>query len=312
MLFYILVGYILLQFIWWEVLLVKQTRDIYKEKQRVSALNLSSAAELEQTLIQIKETEQKKIYMIVGEGTVFLILLTFGILKVYQTYKKERELAALQKNFMLSITHELKSPIASVRLGLETLKNRKLDEQVQNRLYTNAIADTDRLHALVEKILLAAQIENQRDYLVKSRQNISQLLSAIIANYHSVNGFTIENKIDREIYHNFDPLALESIVTNLIDNAIKYAKEEQSVSVELIKKEKGFTLKVSDKGIGIPDDKKNLIFEKFVRLGEEETRKTKGTGLGLYIVKRLTDDHQGTIKVADRPGGGTVFELNFR
>src|SRR5687768_3822345 len=118
----VLFGYVLLQFLWWEILLVRQNSAIINEKQKLAALASTDAATLENEIARLQKKKRAQTYMIVGEGTVFLLLLLFGLHKIRQAHEKELALNRQQKNFFLSITHELKTPIAATRLQLQTLQ----------------------------------------------------------------------------------------------------------------------------------------------------------------------------------------------
>src|ERR1035437_148229 len=174
LLFYILVAYVLIQFIWWSYLMIEQNNEIYQLKSEINLLHHEDP----QLVIEQGNELEKKLHhrwvMIAGEGLVFMILLSIAFIRVRNTFRKEAELAAQQKNFMLSITHELKSPIASSKLQLETLLKRDLEKEKQKELLSNAISDTERLNKLVADILLASKIENSVYELHKENVNLSE------------------------------------------------------------------------------------------------------------------------------------------
>lgn len=260
-------------------------------------------------LIQSKILDQKlrsRIWMVLGEGSVFFILLAIGVWQTLQSFKKEVSLARQQKNFLLAVTHELKSPIASVKLYLQTLQKRELDREKQNEIVAKAIADTDRLGSLVENLLLATKIDRS-DYMLHFEElNLSDLVAQIIAT-HPENK-RLKTEIQQGIKMQADKLAFTSIVVNLLENALKYS--EQTVTVKL-QNDKNILLSVIDSGAGIADDEKQKVFEKFYRIGNEDTRKSKGTGLGLYIVKNLVERHNGTIHIRNNQPTGSIFEIEF-
>ena len=311
-LFYILVAYIIFQFIWWEILLVKQTREIHSEQQKLTELASTNETILKQNIAELNKQENKRIYMVVGEGTVFLIFITLGILKVYRTYKRDTELAIQQRNFLLSITHELKSPIASAKLQLQTLQKRELERETQQQLISNALHDTERLNNLVENILMSAQLEVKDDLLHKENLNVSQLINEIVQNHVPKKILSrVVSHIQPDINIMADKIAFPSILINLIENAAKYSSEIDQIIISLSRKNQEIILSVADSGIGISDEEKNKVFEKFYRIGNEETRNTKGTGLGLFIVKRLVDQHNGKISIQNNQPNGTVFVISF-
>lgn len=301
--FYILVTYIFLQFGWWAYLMLDLNASNTHLKTEVTLLKSNSVEETHSTEVKLNNDLNKKRIMVIGEGTVFLILLSLGIIKVLNTFKKDAELAQQQNNFLLSITHELKSPMASNRLQLETLLIRDLDKDKQKQILKSAIEDIDRLNALVDNILLAAQLDQSKFELSKEKINVSELLFTILRNKN------IRSEIEKDVLANLDKIYFTSIVLNLVENAFKYSPENSEVKIELKKQDQGISLSVADQGIGIPASERQNIFEKFYRIGKEDTRKTKGTGLGLYIVKSLVDQHNGSIRVKGNTPKGSVFEL---
>jgi signal transduction histidine kinase len=251
-------------------------------------------------------------FMIVTEGGVFILLLLLGLLRVRKLFMREMELAAQQRNFLLSITHELKSPLATVKLSLQTLTKRKLEPEQTEKLIGNSLQDLDRLESLVDNILFAAKIEREEPGLAVDEINISEIVRSV-ADRFAVNkkGITIREEIKNDIYLNTDTLGFTSVVINLVENAIKYSPEETEVQVVLQEDEGHVFMIVADNGIGISETDKTKVFTKFYRVGSEDTRKTKGTGLGLYIVKRFMEIYKGDISLKDNSPRGTVFTLRF-
>ena len=167
-LFYALVAYIVMQFVWWEVLLARQSKQLAEEQKKIVALNISDKTILDQNFALIDKKKTHQLWMHLGEGTVFLILLSLGVLKIYNTRKRENELILLQNNFLLSVTHELKSPLASVKLQLQTMRKHKLDEATQNSLLQKALTDNERLLRMIDNILLASNAEDKSNIDRKS------------------------------------------------------------------------------------------------------------------------------------------------
>src|SRR6201987_457488 len=179
-LFYALVAYVVVQFLWWEVLLTSQTGQLAEEQKNISALHFSNKNLLEENFKQIESKKNHQLWMHVGEGTVFLILVSLGVLKIYNTRKKENELARLQKNFLLSIIHELKSPLASVKLQLQTLQKHNLDETVKNKLLQKALAANERLLRMIDNVLLASKAENENNVLRLEKINLQEALVKLV------------------------------------------------------------------------------------------------------------------------------------
>ncbi|MBA3704763.1 MAG: HAMP domain-containing histidine kinase [Bacteroidetes bacterium] len=311
--FYVLVTYVILQFVWWTYLMVNLNNEIYYLK---TELNLLKGASLDEIVLKGNELQEKlhnRWIMIAGESSVFVALLLFGIFQIRKTFKKDAELAQQQKNFLLSVTHELKSPIASAKLQLQTLEKRDLDRDKQKEIIANAISDTDRLNKLVSTILLAAQIENSIYSTNKEESDLSDYIIRIMN--QTMESFNYKQKIvlaiEPKIFMNMDKVNFQSIILNIFENAVKYSSEDSTITVDLKKQNNKIIFRISDEGVGIPEDKKRAVFQKFYRIGNEETRNTKGTGLGLYIVNYLVEQHSGIVSVKDNSPKGSIFEITF-
>jgi signal transduction histidine kinase len=310
----ILFGYILLQFLWWEILLVKQNDKIIGEKQKLIELSSTDEVKLKQDLAILHHKKKMQTVMIVSEGTVFLLLLLFGVYKIKQALDKETYLNNQQKNFFLSVTHELKTPIAATKLQLQTLRKQKLDEATQQQLISNALLETERLNMLIDNILLASRLENGDFIFHLAEVDLSELVLSILQRYYKaeIASGALRLNLQENLKMKADANAFPSIVINLVDNALKYSTGEKNILVELKETEnKKLILKVSDTGCGISHEDKPRIFTKFFRAGNEETRSSKGTGLGLYIVNYIISQHHGKIGVKDNLPKGSIFEIEF-
>ncbi len=253
--------------------------------------------------------------MILGEGSMFILIFIVGAISLHKSIKKERRLHSQKKNFLLSVTHELKSPLASIKLLLQTIQKRELNKQQINDFIGKALLDIERLDDMVENMLLASKIENQSYTFPKAQFNLSALVDNVVnrlqLNKCDLNEQLINAEIEPKIEMTGDKFALTSVITNLIENAIKYSGPCEVVDVKLYNKEGKIYFEVADHGIGISDAEKDRIFDRFYRVGSEETRNTKGTGLGLYIVKEVLNRHDASIKVKDNDPVGSVFEVVF-
>jgi len=316
--FSILVIYILLQFGWWSYLLIDLTNEVYENRIENSHLKnadpVTSKAE-EQTLV--KKLHQRR-WMVVGEGLVFLLLLGWVSYRTFRSFRKEVELARMQKNFLLSVTHEFKSPLAAIKLYLQTIGKHDLDKERQLSFINKAIEDTERLDALVENTLLANMIDYKGYAFNKSAVNLSALLRLSVQKFNSLPDFQhkLMGEIEDSISLNGDKLALTLVINNLIENAAKYSPAGSQIKIHLAKSSQkipsSIVLMISDEGQGIPKKEKQKIFQKFYRIGNEETRKTKGTGLGLYLVKYIVENHDGVISVEDKHPHGAIFKIEFK
>ncbi len=178
----------------------------------------------------------------------------------------------------------------------------------------NSLNDIDRLQDLVENLLLSAQLDGKKYELQFFETNLTELINEVVRNFANPRGLSSRMVLNLEdqIIAWVDPTAIEMIVNNLLTNAFKYSGGTSLIFIDL-RQNKGETiLRIADQGPGIPDEDKKDLFTKFFRVGDENTRKTKGTGLGLFIVKNLVDLHKADISVMDNQPNGTIFEIRFK
>lgn len=279
---------------------------------RVSLLQKESA-NYNSVYQKLSEEKQRKTSQYIGEGSTFLLLILIGALFVYRATRKQLKLSKQQQNFMMAVTHELKTPIAVINLNLETLQKRRLDEEKQQRLINATLQEADRLNALTTNILVTSQLESGNYQPEKETTNLSELTEETVADFSNrYQNRIIEKKISENIYVTGEKLLMQLLISNLLDNALKYSPKDKAVCIELNKDQKGICLKFIDEGSGVGDEEKKKIFGKFYRGGNEATRKTKGTGLGLYLCKRIADSHKAKIKVIDNQPAGSIFTVEFK
>lgn len=289
--FNILVTYVLVQLVWWGYLIIALMHTVYGES----------------------DTFSSKLRMIIGEGIVFLVLLGIGIVITRKTFRKELWMNQQQRNFLLSITHELKTPLASTRLVLETLEQRELPVEKRKELLRQAMQENQRLTDLIENILLSARLDQPTFHVHAERKNLSELVEDLVHRIGSSVGqyHDVQHDIEGGLYVNMDATLISSVLANLIENAIKYSDKGKSIRVRLHATGQRALLEVSDEGKGIPDAEKAKIFDKFYRGGNEEVRTVKGTGLGLYLSKEICERHGFTLAVKDHAPQGSVFEVSM-
>lgn len=313
--FYLVIGYVLLAGGWWSYLLYIKNEDAQNAQKELFWYIMKEQgfedkqAYLESaTYTKIEEKYSRQRWMIMGEGLVLLIFTVFGIWKVAKSRQQEVLLAEQQRNFLLSITHELKSPIAAIKLILQTFERKKLTEKQTDLLTKNALKDTERLHQLVNDLLLAARVDGGYQYSFEEVDLIEIVAYCIqLAQPKYAGEILLETDEEFICIQRGDRSTLTSIVTNIIENAIKYAKKTPIIKITLNTNKDNAVLQVIDTGIGISKTDKERVFEKFYRVGSEETRLTKGTGLGLYIVKQVVTAHKGTVRIKDNSPKGTIF-----
>jgi two-component system, OmpR family, phosphate regulon sensor histidine kinase PhoR len=263
-------------------------------------------------LLERKHDRTMRMYIL--EGLVMMGLLFWGIIWIYRNLQNKLKLKRQQSNFLLSITHELKTPLSSIKLYLETLQKRTLNKEQSSTIINNSLGDVERLRDLVDNVLLAAQLDIHKYELFLQETNVSELVTKTVNRFVAPRSLNerVNLEIEKDVYLETDEGALEMVVSNLLSNAIKYSPTNGSVTITLKSGENQVILSVSDEGLGISQEDKEMIFSKFYRTGDEQTRKTKGTGLGLFIVKNLMILLKGEVKVKDRPENGTIFELIFK
>ncbi|MBB6110962.1 sensor histidine kinase [Mucilaginibacter lappiensis] len=279
------------------------------------ALIIYAVSELVWWGYMLMKLQPQRIGMILGEGSMFILILVVGAYSLHASINKERKLQEQKRNFLLSVTHELKSPLASIKILLQTIQKRSLTKEQVLDFVSKSLLDVERLDDMVENMLLASKIDNRSYTFPKNSFNLSVLVDSIVNRLQitkcDCNQQIIDAEIEPKIEITGDKFALTSVVTNLIENAVKYSSPCSAVAVKLFSKDDKVYLEVADQGIGIADNEKTRIFDKFYRVGSEDTRNTKGTGLGLYIVKEVLDKHQASIKVRDNRPAGSVFEVVF-
>lgn len=263
----------------------------------------------------IDKKYNRKFWMYTLEGLVMMSLVFWGIIWIYRSLQSRLNLKKQQSNFLLSVTHELKTPLASIKLYLETLLKRpNLEKQQAEGMIKNSLGDVERLRSLVDNLLMAAQLDNHRFNLVFTEVNLSELLRQTAEKYmlprNLQDRFVLD--IQPDIIAKVDVFAMEMIINNLLSNAFKYSPADKPVSIRLSHEAQQIKICIADEGQGIEaEDKKNL-FHKFYRAEDENVRKSKGTGLGLFIVKNLVNLHGGSIVVTDNVPSGIIFELTFQ
>lgn len=248
-------------------------------------------------------------------GAVLLALMLAGVVTYLLISISEIRLNQRQSNFMASVTHELKSPIASLKLYLQTLVRHNVSEQQQADFCRAMIEDVNRLDALINHLLDAARVEQEPRQDERVEVNVAAVLrncaAAACLRYHVPPERIELNVVPTVVWAR--PLDVEMLFRNLIDNAIKYAGEPPWVAIESRPQGRGRVItRISDNGPGIPADLRRKVFGRFVRVGNELERSKPGTGLGLFIVRILTRRLRGRVSISHRvPPPGTVFEVEL-
>ena len=249
-------------------------------------------------------------------GIVFFNLLIFGL--IVNTTFLIREIRRNEQHdaFINAVTHELKTPVASIRLYLETLKTRDVDAQQRQEFYDIMLADSDRLLKTVEQVLQASRAGEKATELHRTEFDIRELMSDVIQTTllrRYLDESAIRTTFPSEpVEISADREALTTVVSNLLDNAMKYSENELKITVEtFMHNNHTLGIKVQDNGIGMSKETQSRIFEKFYRAHTGNIHNVKGFGLGLSYVKTMVEAHGGEIKVDSILGKGSTFTMEF-
>lgn len=307
--FWFLLAYIMAALVWWFVSLNQQNNEM--AALRLSELN-PAAANYAAQKAAVLDYQRRKHGQYVGEGIIFMLFIWLGALFVYLATRRYLRLGQQQQNFMMAVTHELKTPIAVARLNIETMQRRKLDDAQRERLLQMTLNETERLNDLCDNILLASRFDSGLQSSKQERFSLDRLVNDIVDQYNMrFPERQIECTVQPDISVYGDPFLIRLLLNNLIDNAIKYAPKNTPITVKLWLKNHVAKLQVADLGKGIPAEEKKKVFDKFYRMGNEQTRNAKGTGLGLYLVQRIAQRHDGTVEITDNVPQGSIFTVSF-
>ncbi len=249
-------------------------------------------------------------------GTVAFSLMIVGISIYLVLTIKEVRLNQRQVNFVDSVTHELKSPIASLKLYLETLRMRKLEDERRDHFLDVMDDELQRLDRLINQLLEVGRLDaigHETEAEVLLLDELLRESARAAATHHKVAAADVFDLQVEPLKVRARRIVLEMIFRNLLDNAIKYSGNPPEVRVELRQTDRGKVLvRVTDNGDGVPQELRKKIFRIFYRGGNELERKTKGTGLGLYIVRTLVATLKGKVSVSTRlDASGSVFEVEL-
>ena len=305
--YWIFLTYMVAAFIWWYVSLEKQNDQIAQIKLEQLSVTPGSNKANYQQLLNYQERKRKQF---LGEGITFLFLFLLGAIYVYRSLIKQLRFSNQQQNFMMAVTHELKTPIAVTQLNIETLLKRELSQDQQKTLLNNSLKETQRLDTLCNNILLASQLDF-KDYQQNKQQiDFSEMVNGLVKSFEErFPTRKIITHIQEGVIFFSEPLLMQMLLQNLLDNANKYAPIDTPIEISLNANQRELLLEVKDQGIGIPLAERERVFDKFYRVGNEFTRSAKGTGLGLYLCKKIAQFHQSQLLVSENQPQGTIFSF---
>lgn len=305
-LYWIMLAYIVAALGWWFIELNRQNDTMIKLK---SATEMQTATYTAEELVTEKK---RKTAQYAGEGITFLLLIVLSAFLFFRAVRKQLKVSREQQQFMIAVTHELKTPIAVASLNMETIQKRELEKEQREKLTNNTLEELRRLNGLCNNLLLSSQMESSGYRTTYEPISISQVAEKCVIDFSiRFPARHIQFSGESESMILGDRFLLEMALNNLIDNAIKYSPRESIIRIVTQENENRVILEVTDEGQGIPRDEQKRIFEKFYRTGDEATRKARGTGLGLFIVRKVANAHQAVISLTDNDPRGSVFRMSF-
>lgn len=275
--------------------------------------NMMSVSIASKEIKTITRNYIKKKRAFYSEVIFFTILVVSGVIWVFGKLESLLNLNKMQNNFLLSVTHEFKTPLTAIKLSAQTLMQRKTEEAMRMAIVQQMVNNTDRLDELLDNVMLATRIDSKSYKFDMHRLDITELIAKsadlILTEPYFRGKFHFD---EQPIMIIGDDLSLKLVFSNLFQNAIKYAGSESEIRVGYIYDEKGFTIRISDNGKGVDPKELKSIFKKFYRVGDENTRETKGTGLGLFLVRQILRSHKADIYAEANKPNGITFNINFK
>lgn len=245
----------------------------------------------------IERTDRKTI-MFTSEGAFFTLMVLAGVYLMYITLRKDLLLESQQKNFILSITHELKSPLAAIKLYLQTLLQKNVPAEKSQQFLRHSMQDVERLERLVENVLEAARMDRNEYHYTMTDVDLTGTVRRCllrVAQYQDEEEVDVQTNITEGITVRGDEHALISVFDNLIENAVKYSTAPKQIRVSLVIDKTDAVFEIADNGAGIAAGDLPHLFDRFYRSGNEMTRTAKGTGIGLWIVAQVVRKHGGQV-----------------
>lgn len=240
----------------------------------------------------------------------------FSFVLLYKNLLKQRRLADIKNEFISNITHELKTPIATVSVAIEALRNfnASLDPRRTKEYLDISANELQRLSLLVDKVLKLSMFEKKEVDLKYEALNMQDLINEVSSSLRlqfEKHNAAVDIKAEGDTMFEGDRLHLVSVIFNLLDNALKYSQDNPLIKVNSVSYDNKIILSISDNGIGIPEEYKEKVFEKFFRVPTGNLHNAKGYGLGLSYVAQVVEKHKGTIKVEPNEGGGSKFVITL-
>ncbi|MCP4704046.1 MAG: HAMP domain-containing histidine kinase [candidate division Zixibacteria bacterium] len=269
-----------------------------------------------ETINRLKSDSNRAVKMFTSEGTIFLLVMILGAYLIYRALQRTEELKTRQTNFMHAMTHELKTPLTSIRLYLETLQSGNIDSSKTEVIYSKMIVDCNRLDEMVDDVLGASRLDSIKTKMELSDLNLSNELNDYLNSFDSYinqQNAVLNRKIEDGIIIRANNNELNRAIKVLIENGLKYSPPERKIiDVRLTSQYNRAKIVISDQGIGIENNELNKIFDRFYRITNSDTETIRGTGLGLFMAKQTIKSHNGIIKVQSAGRNkGTTFTVEL-
>jgi len=265
---------------------------------------------------EIRQETKQRMFLMYGLLSFSLITVILGSFFMFRFVSQEHKLLAMKANFLSSVSHELKTPLTSIKMFAEMMARGRVQKTEKIQEYSGLIGkEATRLENLIGAILNYTRMEHGTGAFKWEKLDFSICAQKV---YDAVEDIGVEKGL--EFHTSFEPnvfvmgdyTALYSLAQNLMENAIKYTNAPGDVTIKVYNEEGRAVFSVTDTGVGIPSSEQKNIFNDFYRVGDEMTRSTKGSGLGLAIVKRVAETHKATISLSSKPGKGSTFTVKFK
>lgn len=270
----------------------------------------------EQNMSDFHKEARHRMFLMYGLMLFALITVIFGSFFMFRFITQERKLLSMKANFLSSVSHELKTPLTSIKMFAEMMARGRVanPEKVQN--YSTLIGkEASRLENLIGAILNYTRMEHGTGAFKWERLDFSVCAMKVFKAIEDIGvekGLNFTTHFEPNVFVMGDYTALYSLTQNLIENAIKYTNAPGDINIRVFSEDGRIVFSVADTGVGIPASEQKNIFNDFYRVGDEMTRSTKGSGLGLAIVKRVAETHRATISLVSKPGKGSTFTVKFK
>ncbi len=287
---------------------VRQTKELWLFPDYVVGIRLRG-----QTIAEVVQERFYRNMILIGLLDVILIA---GAWFIYRTVRREMELAQLKSDFVSNVSHELKTPLALIRMFGETLQMKRVpSEEKKQEYYDTIVQESERLTRLVNNVLSFSRMEAGKKEYRFVNTDLNTVVQKVVKSYeaHLVHqGFQLSTTVhDQPCIIGADPEAVSEALLNIIDNAAKYSDKEKSIRIFTGMVNSTAYIEVEDHGIGIAPKDQKMIFDKFHRVSSGLVHNTKGSGLGLTLVRHIMDAHKGIVTVKSEPGKGSTFRLSF-